>query len=171
MKTAEVLYRGKYLQLKRGGGWEWVERIHCTGVVMLVAKTPEGKVLLVEQFRIPVGKKVIEFPAGLVGDEDAGEALEAAARRELLEETGYEAGSLEFLGEGPPSAGLSPEQITIYLAKGLKKIEAGGGDETESILVHEVAVGEIDTWLEGKRKEGCLVDPKVYAGLYFLTSE
>lgn len=170
MTEKQVLYRGPYLQMVRQDGWEWVERVNCSGVVMLVAKTPEGKVLLVEQYRIPVGAPVIEFPAGLVGDGAGhGEDLEIAARRELLEETGYEAGSLKLLSEGPPSAGLSPEAISIFLARDLKKVGAGGGDATEAITVHEVAVAEIDVWLEAKRGEGCAVDPKVYSGLYFLT--
>lgn len=169
MSDAGVLYRGRFLQLKERQGWEWVERVNCTGVVMLVARTPEGKVLLVEQYRIPVGAPVIEFPAGLVGDGAGhGEDLATAARRELLEETGYEAGVLEFLSEGPPSAGLSPEAITIFLASDLKRVGEGGGDATETILVHEVPEGEVEAWLEAKQREGCRVDPKVYAGLYFL---
>jgi len=100
-----------------------------------------------------------------VGDD---EDLETAARRELLEETGFEAGALEQVGEGPPSAGMSPELITIFLAKDLRKVSAGGGDETESITVHEVPSGEIDAWLEAKQSAGSLIDPKVFAGLYFL---
>ncbi|MCE9624076.1 MAG: NUDIX hydrolase [Deltaproteobacteria bacterium] len=164
-----VLSRGNYLQLVAKDRWEWVERVNCTGVVMIVAKTPENKVVLVEQFRIPVGLSVVEFPAGLVNDREGDdEDLETAARRELLEETGFEAGALERVGEGPPSAGMSPELITIFLAKDLRKVSAGGGDETESITVHEVPSGEIDAWLEAKQSAGSLIDPKVFAGLYFL---
>lgn len=164
-----VLSRGKYLQLVAKEGWEWVERVNCTGVVMIVGKTPEHKVVLVEQFRIPVGLSVVEFPAGLVNDRMGDdEDLETAARRELLEETGFEAGMMEQVGEGPPSAGLSPELITIFMAKDLRKVSDGGGDETESIVVHEVPLGEIDPWLEAKQSAGCLIDPKVFAGLYLL---
>ncbi|MFO1462384.1 MAG: NUDIX hydrolase [bacterium] len=172
MKTKQVLYRGKYLQLCRSEHWEWVERVNCSGVVMMVARTPQGKVLLVEQYRIPLGKAVIEFPAGLVGDRcGAGEELLEAARRELLEETGYEAERWTRLGEGPPSAGLSPETITIFLAEGLRKVGEGGGDDTEEIRVHEVPMEEIDAWLEQRRAEGLAIDPKVYAGLYFLRGQ
>ena len=164
-----VLSRGKYLQLVENGGWEWVERVNCTGVVMIVAQTSENKVLLVEQFRIPVGRPVVEFPAGLVNDRAGdNEDLETAARRELLEETGFEAGTFELVGEGPPSAGLSPELITIFLARDLRKVATGGGDETENIVVHEVPIGEIEAWIASKRRAGCLIDPKVFAGLYFL---
>ena len=169
MKQSEVLYRGQFLQLKRHEGWEWVERVNCTGVVMILAMTGDNKVVLVEQYRIPIGASVIEFPAGLVGDvAGAGEDLVEAAHRELLEETGYEAGALHYLAEGPPSAGLSPETISIFLAKDLKKRGPGGGDATENIIVHEVDWNEIDSWLKGKKDEGCQIDPKVYAGLYFL---
>ncbi len=169
MAEKEVLFRGQYLQLVRSGTWEWVERVRCSGVVMMVAKTPEGKLLFVEQFRTPLGKTVIEFPAGLVGDlNDSGEALETAATRELTEETGYEAATWEWLGVGPPSAGLSPETINIFLGKGLKKVGPGGGDETESIQVHEVEPAQVGAWLKQKQAAGCLVDPKVYAGLYLM---
>jgi len=136
---------------------------------MIVAQTSENKVLLVEQFRIPVGRPVVEFPAGLVNDRAGdNEDLETAARRELLEETGFEAGTFELVGEGPPSAGLSPELITIFLARDLRKVATGGGDETENIVVHEVPIGEIEAWIASKRRAGCLLDPKVFAGLYFL---
>jgi len=169
MLEKQVLFRGKYLQLVQSQNWEWVERVRCSGVVMMVAKTPEGKFLFVEQFRIPMGRSVVEFPAGLVGDlNDAGEALEAAAARELLEETGYEASAWKLLGEGPPSAGLSPETISIFLATGLKKVGPGGGDETESIQVHEIEPAKLSVWLAKKQAAGSLIDPKVYAGLYLL---
>jgi len=171
METAKnkvTLYEGKYLRLCLEDRWEWVERVNCTGVVVIVGKTPENRAILVEQYRIPAKTSVIEFPAGLVGDNGRCEALQTAAERELLEETGYSAAEWALVAEGPPSAGMSPETISIFLAKGLKKIGPGGGDHTESIIVHEVEMGEIDAWLKRQTDAGKQIDPKIYAGLYFL---
>jgi len=167
-KNKVTLYQGKYLRLCEENRWEWVERVNCTGVVMIVAKTADDKAILVEQYRIPAKTSVIEFPAGLVGDIERSEALAVAAERELLEETGYSAAELSLVAEGPPSAGMSPETITIFLAKGLKKVGPGGGDHTESIIVHEVPMNEIDAWLKRQTDVGKQIDPKIYAGLYFL---
>ena len=65
----EILHRGKYLLLKRRGTWEYAERASPKGAVVIVAVTPEDKVLLVEQYRIPIQSLTLEFPAGLIGDE------------------------------------------------------------------------------------------------------
>lgn len=132
--------------------------------------TRDGKVVFVEQFRRPVAAQVIEWPAGLVNDKAAhdAETMEAAARRELFEETGYEAEHLAFLVEGPVSSGLSSEIITFYQALDVVKKGPGGGDATESIKVHEIPLKEADLWLYEMEKKGLMVDPKVYVGLYFL---
>ncbi|MBN2531628.1 MAG: NUDIX hydrolase [Spirochaetales bacterium] len=165
-----LAFKGKYLRLINSQGWEYVERSNCSGIVVIIAVTEDRKLLLVEQFRIPVQKSVIEFPAGLVGDlhENPNELLETAAKRELLEETGYKADHMDFILEGPPSAGLSSEIITFFYATGLQKITAGGGDHTESIKVYEIPLQEVSMFLCKKRKKGVLVDPKIYSGLYFL---
>lgn len=160
-------HRGRYLNYLEQRGWEWVERNNCQGVVILLAKLPGEKVLLVEQHRIPFKKNVIEFPAGLVGDEKK-ESFESAAQRELLEETGYEAKSFELVAEGPPSAGLTSETVRFYLAQDLTKREAGGGDSTEDIIVHEIPLAKLASWLAEQEGQGKLVDPKIYAGIYFL---
>ena len=137
---------------------------------MLAALTDDGRLLLVEQYRIPVGRRVIEPPAGLVGDVvgEEEEALETAARRELLEETGYEARQLELVTIGPPSAGLASEIVAFFVARGLTRIHEGGGDDSEEIVVHAVPLGEADRWLEARAAEGAMIDPKVYAAMYFL---
>ncbi len=167
-----ILYEGKYLRLLREDNWEFVKRRNCTGIVVIVAMTHDHKVLFVEQFRRPVEASVIEFPAGLVNDQETPqkETLEEAARRELLEETGYEAQELMPLVEGPVSSGLSSEVITFFQALDIVKKHEGGGDDTESIVVHEVPLKEADLWLYEMQRKGYLVDPKVYAGLYFLKS-
>ncbi len=164
------IYKGKYLTFVKEGNWEYARRENCSGVAVIVPLTDDQKVILVEQYRIPVKKNVIEFPAGLIGDteEFSNETLEAGAARELLEETGFEAGKMEKLTSGPPSSGLSAEIATFFKATRLKKVSAGGGSESENITVHEVGLSKIDDWLKEKEKEGKLIDPKTYAGLYFL---
>ena len=165
-----TLYEGKYKRLVRQGSWEFTEQVNCTGVVIVWAMTEDKKVLLIEQYRVPVGKNVIEFPAGLVNDnqDHKNETLEDAARRELLEETGYEAKTVRFCIQGPASQASSADILTIFTASGLRKISEALGDGTETITVHEVSPRQAERWLKKKEQEGCLVDPKVYAGLYFL---
>ncbi len=165
-----VLKEGRYIRLLRQGEWEFVCRKNCTGIVIILAMTEEQNVLFVEQYRLPVAKNVIEFPAGLVNDLNLKkkETILNAARRELWEETGYRARRIVKVMDGPSSGGSSSDIITIVMAKGLKKVSAGGGDETEAITVHEIPLDKADPWLAQKRKTGCLIDPKIYAGLYFL---
>lgn len=164
-----TLFEGKHLRLLKVGHWEYVERTKASGVAIILAITPENKIVLVEQFRIPLGKRVIELPAGLAGDTPgaANEALATAARRELLEETGYEAKEMIFLTEGPPSSGLTSEIVAFFRAKGLRRLSAGGGDEGEDIQVHEIDLVKVHDWLAEKFNQGWLIDPKVYTGLYF----
>jgi ADP-ribose pyrophosphatase len=165
-----VLAEGKYIRVLSENGWEYVERIKCTGIAVIVALTENDELLFVEQFRRPVHKNVIEFPAGLVGDIDGKEheSIEHAAKRELFEETGYEAGDLVFLTEGPPSAGQSTEIVTFFGALGVRKTGEGGGDETESIVLHTIQFNAVEDWLLKKQKEGILIDPKVYGGIYLI---
>jgi len=165
----QTLADGKFIRLVRRGKWEYASRKGISGIVAIVAVTDDGKLVLVEQDRAPVGGRVIELPAGLAGDDKAhhGEELASAARRELLEETGYEAARFERVAEGPPSAGMTDEIITFFVARGLRKAGEAKGDGSEDIAVHEVPLGEIDRWLADRKQEGRRIDLKVYAGLYF----
>lgn len=163
-----TLHKGKYLALVKQGHWEYADRVGATGAAIILAVTSENKILLVEQYRIPVHSRTIELPAGITGDEAQNESDADAARRELLEETGFEAATVEPLMTGPASSGLTSETVTLFLATGLKRIHSGGGIENEQITVHEIALDDVDSWLATKRREGCLIDPKLYAGLYFL---
>lgn len=167
--SLDVLYEGRYLSLVTREGWEFALRHRARAVVILLAITDDDAVVLVEQYRQPLGRPVIELPAGLVGDiagrED--ETLEVAGRRELLEETGYEPESLTLLMEGPTSAGLTSETVSMFLASGLRRVGPGGGDDNEDITVHEVALGDVPGWLREQEGRGAMVDPKVYAGLHF----
>jgi ADP-ribose pyrophosphatase len=169
-EETKVVFEGKHLRLIHRGRWEYAERVKAKCGVVIVAVTPEGELLLTEQYRVPVEARTIELPAGLAGDTDqhAGEQFEAAARRELLEETGYEAEHWEQVTPiGPPSAGMSNEMVIIFRASNLKKTGKGGGEESEDITVHAIPLKEAPAWLEKKASEGVLIDPKIFAGLYF----
>jgi ADP-ribose pyrophosphatase len=165
-----TLYAGKFLTIVREGRWEYVDRIGATGAAIIVAVTDEQKLLLVEQYRIPVHARTIELPAGIVGDEPGGsnESLVEAAKRELLEETGYAAEHIETLTTGPASSGLTSEVVTLLLASRVRRMHAGGGVAHENITVHEVPLSEVHQWLAARAQEGLLIEPKIYAGLYFL---
>lgn len=154
------------------GRWEYAERVHGGGMaVIIIAVTPDDDVLFVEQFRIPLGKPTIEMPAGLVGDERDDDTLIAAARRELVEETGWEASNVEVLLVGPTSSGMSSERIAFVRATGLRKVGEGGGVDDEQILVHTVPRREAPAWLMRKHAEGYEVDLKLWGGLWMLERE
>lgn len=169
MKHRVDLHIGRYLSLCEINGWEYVHRSNASAVVALIAVNEAGQLLLVEQFRPPLQKSVIELPAGLVGDlADPDEDLLLAAQRELLEETGYHSDELELLFSCPSSAGMSDEIISFVLAKNLQQVGPGGGDGSENITVHAIAVEEVDAWLAGHISAGRPVDPKIYSALYLL---
>ena len=139
--------------------WEAFERIHCDGVIGIVPFTDAHEVVLIKQFRPPVNGFVIELPAGLV---DPGEPFEAAVRRELIEETGYAAGDVQFLTDGPLSSGASAEILSVYVATGLRHVGIGQRDETEDIEVLLVPLETVSATLEELRRAGNHIDLKVY---------
>lgn len=163
----QVIGEGKYLRLLKKGRWEFVERVNASSVVAMVAVTREQEIILVEQYRPPVKRRVIELPAGLVGDVDGDHDQRRAARRELVEETGYRAHRIEPIVEIPSSAGLTTETTVLYRCTGLRRVGEGGGDETENIRVHLLPLAKAGAWLERRVRRGALVDAKVYAGLYY----
>jgi ADP-ribose pyrophosphatase len=163
-----IHYAGRFLGLKQRERWEYTYRTNASGVVALVPVTDEGEMVLVEQYRIPVKSRVLELPAGLAGDAgDPDEDLKLAAARELFEETGYQASQLETLLVGPSTSGLADEILNIYYASGLEKVGAGGGDGSEDITVHLLPLANAEAWLKKQIARGVMVDPKVYAGLYW----
>lgn len=170
MTQTQVLCNGRWLRLMQRGRWEYAERTNPGGAVIIVALTAENRILFVEQWREAIQKKTIEMPAGLVGDLSghADESAVLAAQRELLEETGYRAGRVAYLMEGPSSSGMSNEIIAFARAYDLVREHAGGGDASEDIRVHEIPREEAAKWLLEKIREGFSVDPKLFAGLYFL---
>jgi ADP-ribose pyrophosphatase len=170
MTQTQVLCNGRWLRLMQRGRWEYAERTNPGGAVIIVALTAENRILFVEQWREAIQKKTIEMPAGLIGDlsDHRDESAVLAAQRELLEETGYRAERIQYLMEGPSSSGMSNEIIAFVRAYDLVREQAGGGDASENIVVHEIARGEAAEWLLAKMREGFSVDPKLFAGLYFL---
>ena len=156
----ETVWEGKYLAAKRRGQWEYVTRtrgIHAAVILAIDA----GHVILVEQYRVPLGCNCLELPAGLVGDDVEGEAAEAAAIRELEEETGYRARGMTGLGLYYSSPGMVSEGFTLLRAEGLTRISEGGGVGGEDILVHRVPLGELPAFVAAKRAEGCAIDVKL----------
>lgn len=162
-----LLYAGRYLRLVERRGWELVSRRHR--VAVLVAWTPQDELLLVEQFRVPVGRRTLELPAGLVGDQPGQESEELleAARRELEEETGWRAGHVAEIMPCPTSAGMTDEMAVFVRASELVSVDEGGGDASEDIRVHAVARDRIDDWLDQRHAEGYAIDPKIYTALYW----
>jgi ADP-ribose pyrophosphatase len=167
----DILYTGRHLELVKDGRWEYVRRPNAKAIVAIIAVTPSDELLFIEQHRIPLGVPVIEFPAGLVGDEDADEDLLAAANRELDEETGWSARDLRVVSRGPSSAGLTNEIVTQVLARDLHRTSAGGGVPGENITVHTIARSRAVAWLAERAKHGQLIDHKVHAGLWWLAQE
>ena len=164
-----TVYEGRYQRMVVRGTWEYSERTHPGGLAAIViAVTPEDKVLFVEQFRIPLQARTIEMPAGLVGDVDSGESIVQSAIRELEEETGWTAEHAQVLMIGPTSSGASSEKIAFVRASGLRTVGAGGGDPSEDITVHEVPRSAAAAWLAGKLGQGYELDAKLWAGLWMI---
>ena len=165
----EIIYEGTWLRMLRRGRWEYAERTHGKGMaVIIIAVTPGDEVLFVEQFRVPLGARTIEMPAGLVGDDHATDTLASAAHRELVEETGWEPGRVEVLLTGPTSSGMSSERIAFVRARDLVKVGAGGGIGDEDITVHLVPRAHAPAWLMQKKAEGYELDLKLWAGLWMI---
>ena len=157
---SHCLQRGNHLTFLSDHDWEYVTRTHATGVVGSIAVNDEKQLVLVEQYRAPVAVNVLELPAGLVGDGEP-ESLEKAAHRELLEETGYSAESIEPLFAGPSSAGLADEVVHLVRAHGLRRTQSGGGIEGESIVVHRVPLHGLESFIEDFEASNGMVDFKV----------
>jgi ADP-ribose pyrophosphatase len=160
----EVMWQGRFITTKRRGRWEYVSRARGikAAVILAIGDGPHGPdVLLVEQYRVPLGRTCIEFPAGLIGDETAGEDPLEAAGRELEEETGYRAATLTNLGEYYSSPGMVSESFTLVRASGLTKVSEGGGVEGENITVHRVTIAALPEFLEAQRAKGCGIDVRL----------
>jgi ADP-ribose pyrophosphatase len=160
MAGAELIWQGKYITVRKEGTWEYVGRANNIHAAVILA-VDDGDVLLVEQYRVPLKRNCLELPAGLVGDEAAGEGIEAAAGRELLEETGYAAAHIEIIGEFASSPGMVSETFTLVRAHGLTKMHNGGGVDGENITVHRVSLADVPAFVAAKRAEGLVMDVKL----------
>ncbi|RYY46371.1 MAG: NUDIX hydrolase [Sphingomonadales bacterium] len=157
----ETLFAGKWLTVRRQGIWEYVSRTGGINAVVILAIDDQGHVLLIEQYRVPLGMRCLELPAGLIGDEHEGDTAIDAARRELEEETGYACSHVEDLGFFHASPGMVTEGFTLVRASGLSRIGKGGGVDGEDIVVHRVALAEVPAFVSAKRAEGVAVDVKL----------
>ncbi|QDM39671.1 NUDIX hydrolase [Altererythrobacter sp. TH136] len=157
----EVVWEGRFIVARKRGRWEYVSRARGIRAALIVA-IDQGHVLLVEQFRVPMGLRSLELPAGLVGDaDDADEETETAARRELEEETGYRAGRMEDCGQFFSSPGMLSESFYLFRASGLTKVGDGGGTDSEDITVHRVPLDEVPAFVEERRRAGVGIDAKL----------
>lgn len=164
MKT---VWSGKFVEVIVDGRWEYVKRARGISAAVILALTDDDEVVLVEQPRIPLGRRCIELPAGLVGDETEGEEAAASAERELEEETGFAADHWEELGEFASSPGMLGETFRLFRATGLRRVGDGGGVSHEEIVTHVVKLAEVPAFLDARRAEGCAVEVKLLALLPF----
>jgi len=158
----EIRWQGKFIAAKQRGKWEYVGRARGIRAAVIVA-VDDGHVLLVEQFRVPLGRPCLELPAGLVGDvagsED--ETVELSAARELEEETGYRPDRIEVIGEFASSPGMVSETFSLVRAVGLTRVGDGGGVPGEDITVHRVKLADIADFVADKRAAGTMIDVKL----------
>jgi len=168
MKT---IVTGRHLTLVDDDGWEYVKRNHGKHVVIIIPVTKDNRVVFISQFRKPIQRTSLEFPAGLVGDVRTGETILDAAKAELLEETGLVSERWDELTCGPISPGLTDETATLFLATECEKVAEGGGDGSENIEVHFIPTDHVEVFVPHSEREGLAIDAKVYGGLYFLKAE
>lgn len=159
-EAAQTVWEGRYLAVKKQGRWEYVARTRGIGAVVILAEH-DGRLILVEQHRVPLGRRCLELPAGLVGDEQDGATIEETAIKELEEEAGFACESVEILGQFYSSPGMVAEGFTLVRAHGVRKVGDGGGTEHEDIEVHLVPRQEIRAFIEGRRADDVAIDVKL----------
>lgn len=162
----DTVYQGKLIDLTvdritTASGTQAVREVvvHPGGAAVLPVFS-NGDVLLVEQFRYPMRRALLELPAGKI---ETGELPEETAVRELEEEVGYRAGRLEKLGAFYTTPGFCTELLHLFLARDLQPGRSGG-DEDEELLVHRYSLNELHRLV----RLGEIVDAKTLIGLHFL---
>jgi ADP-ribose pyrophosphatase len=160
VSNPRTAWSGRYIQVIVDGRWEYVQRTRSIGAAVILA-IDQDHVILVEQYRVPLGAACLELPAGLVGDEAQGEAIETAALRELEEETGYTAERIEQIGTFASSPGMVGETFTLVRARGVRRVAGGGGTGDENITVHRVALADVPAFVAARREAGVMIDVKL----------
>lgn len=160
-----VEWRGKYLEVRREGTWEYAARTGNIGAAVILALTDAAEIVLVEQYRVPHGARSIELPAGLIGDTSDNDSATAAAARELHEETGFEAARWEDIGAFATSPGMSSEMFHLFKATGLTRTGPGGGVDGEDITVHVVALAGVAGFLAARRAAGLIIDCRLVVAM------
>lgn len=156
----QTVWQGRFLEMKKRGRWEYVGRVGGVEAAVIIA-IDAGHVLLVEQYRVPLGRQCLELPAGLIGDETEGETAEVSAARELEEETGYRPATCTSLGTFHASPGMVTERFHLIRAEGLTRVGEGGGTADENIVVHRVKLAEVADFIAAKRQAGVAIDVKL----------
>lgn len=156
----QIEWSGKFVEAKRRGRWEYAGRARSIRAAVILA-LDAGEVILVEQYRVPLGKFCLELPAGLIGDETEGEGTLESAMRELEEETGYRAAQWEELGEFWSSPGMLTESFTLLKATGLTQVGNGGGTDHEDIVVHRLPLNRVAEAIAEHRTNGLAIDSKL----------
>ena len=163
---SKTLHQGAFLTLKcdtvelPDGKHATREYVKHPGAVMVIPLLDDGHVLLESQFRYPIGKVMVEYPAGKL---DPSEGSLACAKRELLEETGYTAREYLFLTRIHPIISYSTEFIDIYLARGLTAGERKL-DEGEFLELFTATPEDMSEWV----RTGKVTDVKTIIGTFWL---
>jgi ADP-ribose pyrophosphatase len=172
MNNDKTVFEGKFLKLKVKDNWEYVSRgCEIVMVAPLIGEyfTPmsDKQIVMVDQFRIPVGRRVLAFPAGLV---DEGESPLCAMNRELHEETGLVADRSMFVDEIPSSSGLTDETVKAYLAFDCVQDLTWQSDPKEPMIVHTWNYKDLhkEIFMWKQHNPGGLVCAKAYYILHRL---
>lgn len=160
LEDERIVWQGNFITAKTRGKWEYVGRARGIKAAVILAVDGDD-VILVEQYRVPLGRTCVELPAGLVGDYEAEETIELAAARELEEETGYRPDSIELIGEFWSSPGMVSESFFMVRAVGLTKVSEGGGTPGENITVHRVPLAGVSEFVAERRARGDAIDVKL----------